>query len=255
MISCPICANKSHLSQIGTFKSTGSLQFSQQSYQYIDCPKCTGLSLSPPATQEDINKLYCDAEYNAIPLHQETDLKIDYYQKEFLRMLEILERQEKKSNKVLEIGAGYGFFSRAVKRINPDFYVICQDVTQILPPGLEEIDEYFFGQLDDPYLKHAGQYHVIVLTHVIQHLIDPVKAIRYLTTLLHTPACIYISGPEKPDYQSEDFNWNDFNFHSVPGHNVYYNEQSLRALAKKTKIKLLEYNRGSSGAFSAILGI
>ena len=67
---------------------------------------------------------------------------------------------------------------RAAKSRNRNHVTVAQDIS---PEALEScpwVDHYIQGEIDDRRLDSWGPYHVISMTHVIEHLVD-VKAVLF----------------------------------------------------------------------------
>jgi SAM-dependent methyltransferase len=80
--------------------------------------------------------------------------------------------------------------------------------------------------LADP--RHAASYAAVSLSHVLEHLADPVATLRQTLGLLRPGGRLYVAVPFSPQFwESEDYD----PFNLPPHHLTRWNERSMRQLA------------------------
>jgi 2-polyprenyl-3-methyl-5-hydroxy-6-metoxy-1,4-benzoquinol methylase len=142
------------------------------------------------------------------------------------------------SRKALDIGSGYGFFSKealkagfAVTAINPGRWenIIFRQLT-----GLEPVERAF----EEVELNES--FDLILLNHVLEHMYDPQTVLSKVRRLLAKEGVVAIAVP--------NFNWilvrllrlRENGVLWVPEHLNYFTETGLRALLTSTGFKILK---------------
>lgn len=153
--------------------------------------------------------------------------KARHCHRETLRAIERAERflaVHRPSMRVLDVGAGAGFFAYVLRRKGIDIDGIepneAYSTFAHTTLGLERIRR---GGLHD--LAASGQYDLITLNHVLEHLPDPRAALRHLHALLATGGQLLVEVPNiEATYHAPD------NLFHV-GHLYWFNPTTLSALA------------------------
>src|ERR1700687_4627604 len=97
---------------------------------------------------------------------------------------------------VLEIGAGPAWISRAAKAVHTDASTTAQDVSSEMAEKCPWVDRYLVTSADAPEIDQRGPYNVISLTHVFEHVPDPVGMLRRLKGVSN--GFIFIIAPSPP---------------------------------------------------------
>ncbi len=268
MRSCPICSGSAAVN-LGELSNTKIAPLARSSYDLAHCRECDLVYLSPLPSERDLEILYID------------ELQFDYYTEESSRsvvefilsrlraVLEgikvgdtrtVLERAGlkkahlKRPLSVLEIGAGPAWMSRAAKSFSPDSLTVAQDVTPEMASKCPWVDHYVVGFTDAPEIDAYGPYDVISMTHVIEHLPDPVGMLRRLRPI--TRGIVFLTAPHRPvKWDGSIEGWRTYSYHHVPGHLQYFSEQSLRRAAEASGFSLAYWDATSEDgqAFEAWL--
>jgi len=260
---CPICATAaSPCGLIGRLDTTfnGTLAVSQYNLTYCTCWALIYLDPMPP--KEDLETLYIksdqftDAIYTD-PAHVDA---INQYMFNCLkRMLSARSVPLTQPLSVLEIGAGRAWMCRAAKRLDPSSKTSAQDVSTEVANQCSWVDRYFVCPISDPQLDSLGPFDVISLTHVIEHLPDPVAATHRCKSLLAKGGTILITAPHRPEGwkpgKSTISEWQKYSYNHVPAHIQYFSRESMQKLAEKSGCNLTYWeDRHENGqAFEAWL--
>ena len=156
--------------------------------------------------------------------------------RETLRAIERVERLlevHRPSMRVLDVGAGAGFFAYAMRRKGIDIDGIEPNEAYAefarTTLGLERIRT---GALQD--LEARGQYDLITLNHVLEHLPDPRSALRHLHALLADGGQVLVEVPNiEATYHAPG------NIFHV-GHLYWFNPNTLTALARQCGLDIVE---------------
>lgn len=161
--------------------------------------------------------------------------------KKFIKILRII-KKFKRTGKLLDVGGGYGLFSKLAKE-NSKFHV------EIIEPNLET---YFINKnnvkshrikLENFIQNTKLRYDVIVLLDVLEHFDNPDKIIEGVKKLLKDNGLIVVSLPNYKSimaYLSKSWAW-----WMVEDHKYHFSPNSISMLMKKNKLKkkyLTTYN-------------
>ena len=94
------------------------------------------------------------------------------------------------------------------------------------------------------------------MSHVIEHLPDPVYVLQMCTNLLHEKGIVFISAPSRPvgwTASSSIEIWRNWELNQNPAHLQYFNRRSMERCARQSGLRLLNYE-GNRDAFIAWLG-
>ena len=242
---CPVCSRPAAVN-VGELGNTKIAPLERTSYDLLQCRECDIVYLSPLPTERDLEILYID------------ELQFDYHTEEnsrsvvdfaISRLRAVLERigaaearsllekaglkkaHVKESLAVLEIGAGLAWMARAAKRIAPGTRTVAQDITPEVADKCPWVDHYIVGSADDPRIDALGPYDVISLTHVIEHVPDPVGMLRRLRPI--TRGRIFMTAPHRPvRWDGSIESWRTYSYNHVPGHLQYFSERGMRRAAE-----------------------
>jgi SAM-dependent methyltransferase len=224
---------------IGQLKKTFVLSLSREEWQFVQCRHCDLLYISPEPSAADLQRIYVESGQFDDPVYTDparvTQI-VDYMNGCFRAVIERSGLKADKPVSVLEVGAGLAWMCRAAKAINPESVTVAQDVS---PEAVEKcpwVDFYILGEILDTRIDQHAPYDVISLTHVIEHLVDPVAVIRRCKSVLGPRGMIFVTAPHRPvgwrDRTSDIAVWEKYSYNHVPAHIQYFSMKSMRALAE-----------------------
>jgi SAM-dependent methyltransferase len=237
---CPVCAG-SRATSLGHLKKTFLLDLSRDEWEFAQCKRCDLLFISPEPSAADLQTIYVDSgqfDDAAYTDPARIALIVDYMDSCFRRMVERSGRRAQDRVNVLEVGGGLAWMCRAAKAVNRDNSTVAQDISPEAVDQCPWVDEYVLGDIQDPRLDRRAPYDVISLTHVIEHLVDPVDVIRRCKSLLCARGVIFVTAPHRPigwkDGASDIALWETYSYNHVPAHIQYFSKKSMRALAERS---------------------
>ena len=223
---CIICGKR----DFRLIKSVGA-------YKIFECKNCqlaytdsSKVSLKERQKQKDI--LYSLTEYKK---------EIKKHTKKFIKILKII-KKFKKTGKLLDVGEGFGLFSKIAKE-KSKFHV------EIIEPYLET---YYVNNKNikshrlklENFIKNTNRrYDVIVLLDVLEHFESPDQIIENVKKILKDKGLIVISLPNYKSimaYLSKRWAW-----WMVEDHKYHFSPNSISQLMEKHKLKkkyLTTYN-------------
>ena len=238
--ACPVCGQSSAM-EIGRLKTNVMLGLQRGEYDLAQCQACELVYISPRPSDADLRTMYVDSPQFNNPTYTDparVGAIMEYITGCLRRVLQRSDRPANVPVSVLEVGAGLAWMCRAAKSLSPMHVTIAQDVSPEAAANCPWVDFYILGDLFDPSVEQRGPYHVISLTHVIEHLVDPVAAIRRCKALLHPGGTIFVTAPHRPvgwkEYSKEISPWESYSYNHVPAHIQYFAKKSMRKLADET---------------------
>jgi len=148
---------------------------------------------------------------------------------------------------VLEVGAGFAWMCKVAKSVNQCNRTVAQDISIECRDCCPWVDKWVIGEVVDnlEILKGQCLYHLISLTHVIEHLPNMLDIMKKLTDLLVKGGVFFITAPHRPIGWKENLDiqiWQKWSYSHVPAHLQYFNEKSIAVLAKELKVRVSFYN-------------
>src|SRR6202158_1304275 len=259
--SCPVCGN-SRARTIGQLKKNFVLSLSKAEWDFVQCKHCELLYISPEPSAADLRAIYVDSGQFDDPVYTDparVALIIEYLNGCFRGVVERSGHRANEAVAVLEVGAGLAWMCRAAKAVNPDNATGAQGISPETVHKCPWVDFYILGDILDTRIDQRGPYDVISLTHVIEHLVDPVAVIRRCKSLLRQHGVIFITAPHRPigwrDNASDIALWEKYSYNHVPAHIQYFSKKRMRTLSEKAGCTLdyWTHNHEQGQAFEAWL--
>ena len=246
---------------LGALRTTMTVALSRSDYTLARCGCGKLLYLSPAPTAADLRAMYVDAnqfgeEYTDAA---RTRSIVGYMSEALARIAASREWPAARPLRVLEVGAGLAWMCRAAKLRNDRSTTVAQDVSPEAASRCAWVDEYVQGGIEDARLERRAPYDVVSLTHVIEHLVDPVAALRQCTALLARDGVVFVTAPFRPRGWNDDAPdlaaWRAYSYNHVPAHIQYFSEGSMQRLAAALGVTLAHWSDRHDGgqAFEAWL--
>ncbi len=188
------------------------------------------------------------------------ELILEYYRSSFLSILNYLGYLPSEPLRILEVGAGLAWVSRVAKSVNPQNSTVAQDLTHITKDETPWVDRFIVEDLlEGRSVDEFGPYHVVSLTHVIEHLVDPRAVMLRIAELLDRSGIVFITAPHRPEGwkrgSSSIEDWRKWSHNHVPGHLQYFSRGSMEKLATASGLELVHWvdTHENGGGFEAWL--
>lgn len=228
---CPCCLSADLKPHLRTFKNWVQIRLSQ-------CQSC-GLILQNPRLNETSLKLFYEKDFrgssrdDAHSRQFERSRRRGEYQKQF-----IFEKiQMDRPMKVLEIGSSNGGTLQVFQDLGHQVQgceldpTCCRFANQQGIPTVQDFEEI-----------PPGPYDLILMSHVLEHLPDPVKQLRWLRDRLHSKGSIYIEVPGASDPAR-------FRRSVQLAHLWYFEGKTLSELCERAQLQCLRLNEVVQGLF------
>ena len=222
---CRLCGRRGGASALGRVEPTHHEAFAVRDYSLVHCRRCDVVYLDPLPGAADLKLLYedskqfTDAHYTA----PEQVEKILAYYRECLHALDLLPRAD---SRVLEVGAGLAWVSRAAKEASAQSITVAQDVSAECADACPWVDQYFVGPLDR--LPESARFDLASLTHVIEHLADPAGMLRTLGKRMAPGGKVFVTAPFRPTGWRPQLGiepWRRYSYLHVPAHITYFSRR------------------------------
>lgn len=219
------------------------------------------LYLSPSPTQEDLRAMYVEhGQFGDEYTDPERVRQILAYMSDALARITGSKRwPDERRLHILEVGAGLAWMCRAARMRDRRALTVAQDVSPEVVTQCEWVEDYVQGAIDDPRIAMHAPYDVISLTHVIEHLVDPVATLRHCAPLLASDGVVFVTAPFRPVGWRDDVPnvavWRGYSYNHVPAHVQYFSEGSMRRAAETVGLVLARWSDRHDGgqAFEAWL--
>jgi SAM-dependent methyltransferase len=254
--NCPICHRRAGPQRrLGSVPVTHHAKFAVTEYGLVHCPTCDVVRLDPLPVSADLKLLYeqssqfDDAHYTD---EKQVAAMLEYYG----TCLDNLALMPRAGEAMLEVGAGYAWVSRAAKLRDPAVRTIAQDVSAECATRCAWVDRYVVGTVGA--VREPPKFRLISLTHVIEHLVDPLATLVELSSLLLPGGRIFITAPYRPPGWREDDGvapWLKYSYLHVPAHVSYLSRRWFELAAERCGLELVRFDSEQDGeqAFECVL--
>ncbi|MFC5489531.1 class I SAM-dependent methyltransferase [Dokdonella soli] len=145
--------------------------------------------------------------------------------------------------RVLEIGAGLAWVSRACKVLEPRVVTVAQDVSAECEAGCEWVDQYHVGTIAT--LDNREPFRLASMTHVIEHLVDPAAMLGEVAKRLAPGGKLFITAPFRPTgWRLSDglAGWRDYSYLHVPAHVTYFSRAWFDSEAPRHRLRVAHWD-------------
>ena len=253
---CPSCGRiATDASSLGSLDVNHENRHSlaQQSYELHDCSEDGLLYLSPAPSPSDISAMYeertqfGDGEGYHYRGEQAVSV-LEYTTSCLLSIFRFTGWDTGERIRVLEVGAGLGWMCRAAKITNHTNHTVAQDLTSEAVDECRWVDRYVVGPLPgNPAVAAEGPFNLASMTHVIEHLVDPVETLTAIAEQLMPGGIIFVSAPHRPvgwDSQRDLARFKAWSYHHTPAHLQYFSRESFRRTGEAAGLELVAWNDG-----------
>jgi SAM-dependent methyltransferase len=254
--NCPICHRRAgDQRRVGDVPVTHHARFSVADYGLVHCSGCDVVRLDPLPVADDLKLLYEKSEqFN--DAHYTDPAKIAAMLEYYGTCLDNLGLMPRTGEAMLEVGAGFAWVSRAAKQRNDRVRTVAQDVTAECATRCSWVDDYVVGSLAEVGAPHS--FRLISLTHVIEHLVDPLAVLVELAGRLEPGGRFFITAPFRPPGWRSTGGiepWLSYSYLHVPAHVSYLSRRWFEFACERCGLELLRWDSAQDGdqAFEAVL--
>lgn len=253
---CPLCQCYCGAAEIiGPVDNTHPGRFSQQRFNLLHCQNCDVIRLDPLPTEADLRVLYEESDQFTDPSYTDDERVADFLEY-YGGCLDQFDLMPDSDQRCLEVGAGLSWVCRAVRLRNRNVTTVAQDVTDECADRCPWVSRYIVGTIDD--VPQSWRFQLISLTHVIEHLLDPVEMIRNLSRRLEEDGRIFITAPYRPAGWNPGAgidDWRRYSYLHVPAHISYLSRAWFEWVASDAGLEVVHWdsNADHGQAFEVVL--
>lgn len=230
METCPTC-KKQTASQ---YKANVASVYSQKTYDIYHCSACNHFFTFPLPSSDELNDIYNNKySYDAHSLiEKEKRMRANTYAKYIANI--------KGVKSALEVGCMHGLLLEELEQqgidasgveLDPEAVTYCQN------RGLNVVQSSIEEHLD----KANSQHDAIIMSHVIEHIVDPRKQLVGLSKRMSKNGKLVLITPNS-NARSRKLFGRYWGYWQVPVHINHFNEQSISKLLKQSGFKVIDTN-------------
>jgi SAM-dependent methyltransferase len=246
-IKCPICEN---IDVKVVYKDFPAYKTDLQ-YDICYCMNCD-TSFADPLIIEDKTYEYIYKEGSNTPGYQryywyrdkvKTFIKPLFFLSQvedvYWGVQEYLIQNKNPEIKILEVGCGLGYLTYSLNKANYNTVGLDISLNAIEKARQNFGDYYECADVFDYSVSNKKRYDVIILTEVIEHIIDPVSFIKNLLDMLTDGGEIIITTPNKDSSYNAGEYWDT---ELPPVHLWWFSTKSFHSIAKRCNLNLDQYD-------------
>lgn len=218
--------------------------YSRDTFTLIEC-SCSLVYLSPLPTERDFATMHVDSTQfdSSVYTGEQRVADVMGYIGGCLRSIVDERHLHGQPLRVLEVGAGLAWMSRAAKKLN----LVCETVAQdITPEGRNLcpwVDRYIVAPTETLRPDDIGRFDLISATHTFEHVPYPVEFLTHLNSLLKPGGKIFLTMPHRPRRWNGGIQqWLGYSYNHVPGHLQYFSRSSMQMVAEKAGLAITHFD-------------
>lgn len=221
---CPICQSK-QFSKIAKYPAS-SILFSNR--KLMICSNCGCKSIYPMINEKELdeyNKNYWSIAQSNSELSRNRYILLAKSRAEYLsEKLDILNNFE-----ILDVGAGHGYIIDALKNKFPNIKTYAVEIdTQMHDTLSKKADHVISSWRDITNTK----FNLIVISHVLEHIVNPIEFLFDLKDLLKKNGFIFIEVPNNDDFHKK----------SLESHLTVFNKSAIKWLVREIGMEIVDLN-------------
>jgi 2-polyprenyl-3-methyl-5-hydroxy-6-metoxy-1,4-benzoquinol methylase len=228
----------------------------QQEFQIYRCESCRTGFLNPPPHVQLLKSIY---QYSGQALTKAITLEdVLARETQFPNCKVDAERMSHNADwfnisgygKALDIGSGFGFYTQALRKLGYR--------TVSINPGKYENEVFKNLNGDEPLdllfeeYKSSEQFGVVIMSQVLEHLLEPDQAINKVAGLLASGGILACAVPNYDSILVKLFGTKDNACLWVPEHVNYFTENGLRTLVERNGFSVVKIEQITRIPFNAL---
>lgn len=212
------------------------------------CRDCFTGFLNPRPTEEYLKSIYLHSYQGDInEMSLESILKSEEeYPNASIDALRIIKQAHQflagnnNSLQALDIGSGYGFFSKAAKELG--FSVTAVNPSSSDNRIFEQMNGFrpiahFFEEVD----FQGEQFQLVILSQVLEHLDDPYKNLLKIKKLITENGIVAIAVPSIESFLVRLYGVRENSSFWVPRHVTFFSKKGMVSLLERSGFKMIKY--------------
>lgn len=193
-----------------------------QKHGLYHCNNCSLVFMKRIPSDQELQTYYTNA-------YDRTSYFSPITRKRYEELLDSFEPY-RKTNRILDIGCGYGFFLEIAQKRGWEVYG-----SELTPQACETCEEKgirtFLGELPENSFEKES-FDVVVAIEVLEHLRSPLDYVKEIKNLLRQGGLLYLTTPNFNAYLRYRLK-DKYDVIEYPNHLTYFTRRSLRFLFEK----------------------
>ena len=259
---CPICCGPTVTKHMGLLSATSYnvKGIGPKNFDLVCCSECDLIFLTPLPPEKAFEALYIRfPQFVGHPAYhgENARMALQFYRDRLAEISDVV-AAGREFERVLDIGSGLSLIALAAKLLDHRTIAVAQDISQEAAELCPWVDHYLVGPLEskEEEIQRLGPFDLISMTHVIEHLPNPIQVLRLCANWLSERGTIFVTAPSRPvgwnDSSSFEM-WKKWEYNHTPAHLQYFNGKSMRQCCLRSGLHLLKYERDKD-SFVAWLG-
>lgn len=223
------------------------------SFNNVICKNCGLVFINPQPTSYDYEKIYqkyensrhgCQNQYDAMQMAG--DFKNN---KKGEEIYNFLQEYLQNGKEVLDIGCGFGHIAYNLQNMH-NCNVSAIEPSELLARMTSEKlgINVFNGQFDDYLANNSNKkFDMLIMHHVFEHFIDPIKKLNQFKNLLLPGGTIYIEIPNIASFKKPVNHFFDYM------HPFSYSPKTFKELVNKNGYKIIKVNKEKKYRLQAVI--
>ena len=141
----------------------------------------------------------------------------------------------KEAPRILDVGAGYGHILYALGQQFPDSERVAIEYSEICVPFLESLKiQVHTRPVEEALADNRKPFDLVVLSHVLEHLLDPVPVLKLIREHLAPGGVLYIEVPNIPSSSLLKYPDHVWAPRFDEPHITFFSQETLRKMLKAT---------------------
>jgi 2-polyprenyl-3-methyl-5-hydroxy-6-metoxy-1,4-benzoquinol methylase len=239
-VSCSLCGKKNNYR---LFIANDWRFNPQKKFQVVKCRNCGLIYINPRPKQEEIGNFYPEESYWGC-LGQNERSKKEILEN-YGEIYQLVKDCKPRPGRVLDVGCGSGELLSLLKKDGWQCFGV-----EINPKAASYVKKLWQIDVKNKELKKndfpAKNFDVIVLSHVLEHLPDPIQTLKIVRTALKDDGTLVIAVPNIRSINAKIFRsyWYALD---VPRHLLHFNSETLQKMLRRAGFKIISQDFFSVG--------
>jgi len=214
-------------------------RYKVRGYELFECCQCNLVFVNPLPSCEDLEYYY--ANQYAADLKSYMPVYSKHLQRKSKRLIKYLQNNIHENNKtpwLLEIGSSYGHFLNVAKSVG--WHVKGVEIDEKAAKyamNTWDVDTYI-GTAEEYLEQTAKKFDIIVMSHVLEHLLDPFDIVKLIADHLEKNGYFVLTVPNIDSLASR-INGKTWEWMIPPAHIFYFSPKTLEMTLQRSGFKII----------------